>query len=111
MTVRTAWTSRSARRARGLDHVGRRLDGHGRAGCRPDGQIVEAVDDDLLDIGAGGDQDRVAVIGGIDRRLDGGEAADPTSRVFEPPDWTISILASVSVPSLEVTVQLVPLKL
>jgi hypothetical protein len=34
---------------------------------------------------------------------------DPTSNVFDPPFWTISILASVSVPSLEVTVQPVPL--
>ena len=41
--------------------VGRRLDRHLRAVGRHDREIVEAVDDDLLDIGAGGDEDGVAV--------------------------------------------------
>ena len=45
-----------ARRAAGLDEVGRRLDRHLRRRRRADRQIVEAVDDDLLDIGAGGDR-------------------------------------------------------
>ena len=60
------------------------------------------VDDDLLDIGAGRDEDRVAVAGRVDRGLDGREAARPTSRMLtgRRPS-TISMPVSVSVPSVD----------
>jgi hypothetical protein len=58
-----------------VDQIGRSLDGHRAVACGHDRQIVEIVDDDLLDIGARRDDDRVAIMSGVDRRLDGGEAA------------------------------------
>ena len=63
------------RGARRLVEIGRRLDGDGRPGRRLDREIVEIVDEDLLDIGAAGDEDRIAVMRGVHRRLDRREAA------------------------------------